>query len=84
MKMHKSFCLALGQEGIFMGNRIEIFWYCRTRITDEYTWQIVDTLYEIEVRTSNTIGSTIRNKTVWKNYINTHLYKNIQKDGMLI
>jgi predicted nucleotidyltransferase len=53
-------------------------------ITDEYTWQIVDTLYEIEIETDNAIGSIVRNKTVWKNYVNTHLYKNIEKDGVLI
>lgn len=41
-------------------------------------------LYEIEIKTSNAIGSITKNETVWKNYVNTHLYKNIQKDGMLI
>ena len=52
--------------------------------TLEFQDKIREKLYYIELETEQVISSIIENKQVWKKYINSEFYRNIQKDGILI
>ena len=52
--------------------------------TETIKRKIRDKLFEIELETDEIISSIIENKKKWGNYKVTPLFKNIEKEGLLI
>ncbi len=52
--------------------------------TETIKRKIRDKLFEIELATDEIISSLIENKKKWNDYQVTPLYKNIEKEGLLI
>jgi len=53
-------------------------------VTRELKNKIIDQLFETELNTDEILTGIVQNVKVWKQYAESPLYKNIQKDGVEI